>query len=237
MLGVAQIGRYLAPHKSQWRRTLMFSLICAWTNGWTNNRDVGDLRRLRTHHDVIVMIGHHWLHSTANSIYHKTSNISHTLAANNIVDHSEVWRCISWQQVPCCHMGIRSSTTAILACVIKFPAQHEYCILASQRSRVWRSITWRVFVKPDAYHHSHYNYVIYQSHYPTIHLSHIQQYSSLEQKCAHFFLQSGVLWGMGQAHCRIGLLQALRLSLVIWYLYQWQWKTSPDVAKASSLVR
>ena len=26
-------------HKGQWREALMFSLICAWTNGWANNRD------------------------------------------------------------------------------------------------------------------------------------------------------------------------------------------------------
>ena len=30
-------------------------LICAWTNSWVNNQDAGDLRRHRTHHDVIVM--------------------------------------------------------------------------------------------------------------------------------------------------------------------------------------
>ena len=27
-------------HKGQWRGALMFSLICAWTNGWVNNRGV-----------------------------------------------------------------------------------------------------------------------------------------------------------------------------------------------------
>ena len=42
-------------HKGQWRRTLMFSLICAWINGWVNNREAGDLRRHRPHYDVIVM--------------------------------------------------------------------------------------------------------------------------------------------------------------------------------------
>ena len=31
------------------------SLICAWTNGWVNNRDAGDLRRHRAHYDVTVM--------------------------------------------------------------------------------------------------------------------------------------------------------------------------------------
>ena len=33
----------------------MFSLICVWINGWVNNREAGDLRRYRTHYDVIVM--------------------------------------------------------------------------------------------------------------------------------------------------------------------------------------
>ena len=43
-------------HKGQWRGSLMFSLICFWINGWVNNREAGDLRRHRTHYDVIVMI-------------------------------------------------------------------------------------------------------------------------------------------------------------------------------------
>ena len=36
-----------SPHKGQWRQTLMFSLMCAWTNDLANNRDAGDLRRHR----------------------------------------------------------------------------------------------------------------------------------------------------------------------------------------------
>ena len=44
-----------SPHKGQWRGALMFSLICARINGWVNNREAGDLRRLRAHYDVIVM--------------------------------------------------------------------------------------------------------------------------------------------------------------------------------------
>ena len=43
------------PHKGQWRGALMFSLICAWINGWVKNREAGDLRCHRTHYDVIVM--------------------------------------------------------------------------------------------------------------------------------------------------------------------------------------
>ena len=33
--------------KGQWRKALMFSLICAWINRWVNNRETGDLRRHR----------------------------------------------------------------------------------------------------------------------------------------------------------------------------------------------
>ena len=44
-----------SPHKGQWRGALMFSLICAWINGWVNNREAGDFRRHRGHYDVNVM--------------------------------------------------------------------------------------------------------------------------------------------------------------------------------------
>ena len=43
------------PHKGQWRGALMVSLICAWINGWVNNRETGELKRHSTHYDVIVM--------------------------------------------------------------------------------------------------------------------------------------------------------------------------------------
>ena len=33
----------------------MFSLICAWKNGWENNGEAGYLRRHRAHYDVTVM--------------------------------------------------------------------------------------------------------------------------------------------------------------------------------------
>ena len=44
-----------SPHKGQWRRALMFSLICVWINGWVNNHEAGYLRRYRAHYEVIVM--------------------------------------------------------------------------------------------------------------------------------------------------------------------------------------
>ena len=42
-----------SPHRGQWRGALIFSLICAWINGWVNNREAGDLSH-RAHYDVIV---------------------------------------------------------------------------------------------------------------------------------------------------------------------------------------
>ena len=33
----------------------MFSLICAWSNGWVNSRDADDLRSHRAHYDFNVM--------------------------------------------------------------------------------------------------------------------------------------------------------------------------------------
>ena len=32
--------------------------ICTWTNGWSNNRDAGDLGRHRAHYDVTLMLHH-----------------------------------------------------------------------------------------------------------------------------------------------------------------------------------
>ena len=43
------------PHKGQWRGALMFSLICAWMNGWVYKRGAVDFRHHRAHYDVIVM--------------------------------------------------------------------------------------------------------------------------------------------------------------------------------------
>ena len=39
-----------ASHKCQWREALKFSLICTWTNGWTNDRGADNLR------DAITLI-------------------------------------------------------------------------------------------------------------------------------------------------------------------------------------
>ena len=50
----AVIGEF--PWQGQWRGALIFiTFICAWINGWVNNREAGDLGRHRTHYGVNVM--------------------------------------------------------------------------------------------------------------------------------------------------------------------------------------
>ena len=44
-----------SPHKVQWSVALMFSLICAYINGWVNNRKAEHLRRHCAHYDDTVM--------------------------------------------------------------------------------------------------------------------------------------------------------------------------------------
>ena len=75
-----------SPHKGQWRGALMFTLICAWTNVWTNNREAGDLWRHRAQYDVIVMS---FMHATAGS----------TLVAKERRLYICIWlaRCFKWR--------------------------------------------------------------------------------------------------------------------------------------------
>ena len=60
-----------SPHKGQWRRALMFSLICVWINGWVNNREAGDSRRYHVHYDVTVMQSHKSVEETRKVWYHQ----------------------------------------------------------------------------------------------------------------------------------------------------------------------
>ena len=46
-------GEFPAQRLVTW--SLMFSLICAWINGWVNNGEAGDLRRHHAHYDVIAI--------------------------------------------------------------------------------------------------------------------------------------------------------------------------------------
>ena len=45
-----------SPHNGQWRGALIYSLICAWINGWVNNCETVDLRRHRAQYEVTLML-------------------------------------------------------------------------------------------------------------------------------------------------------------------------------------
>ena len=50
------IGLWWIPHtKASDAELWCFLFICAWINGWVNNREAGDLRRYSPHYDVTVM--------------------------------------------------------------------------------------------------------------------------------------------------------------------------------------
>ena len=70
-----------SPDKSQWRGTLMLSVICAWINVWVNNGEAGDLRRHRASYDVTVMIGIAMTNS-------KSGNYNHACCVFNVVRSS-----------------------------------------------------------------------------------------------------------------------------------------------------
>ena len=83
-----------SPHKGQWRGALMFSLICVWITGWTNNRGAGDLRRHRAHYDVTLM-----------PFYESKTEI----AVGDILSHSGIiWSrfaiLVNYSNFPCTHL-------------------------------------------------------------------------------------------------------------------------------------
>ena len=91
------------PHKSQWRGALVFSLICAWTNGSVNDRNAADLRRHRAHYDVTVKgwrCFQHVLFFSSTAFYQVVScaEIRFVIDTNfsgqnrgKIIDHNSQW--------------------------------------------------------------------------------------------------------------------------------------------------
>ena len=75
-----------SSHKGHWRGAFMFSLICAWINRWVNNREAGDLRRYRAHHDVIVMQRNAFINSFWASLHWESTTFL-TFRQNFIATH------------------------------------------------------------------------------------------------------------------------------------------------------
>ena len=91
-----------SSHKGQWRGALMFSLICAWINDWVNNRETGDLRRHRAHHDVTVMAGKTASLYCNRSIRHDKSTPNlRTRKFHQIREHKAAAACGTLEQAQC----------------------------------------------------------------------------------------------------------------------------------------
>ena len=116
-----------SPHKGQWRGALMFSLICAWTNGCVNNREAGDLRRHRAHCDVIVMnsetVSMSWRHGYTYWVH---------------VAYNKVW-CGQWSRslyIPFQHLRLRPSRLHLVEISdppINVVSSETRCILLQRR--------------------------------------------------------------------------------------------------------
>ena len=77
-----------SPYRGQCRGALMFSLICAWINGWVNNRDAGNLRRHRANYDVTLMIPSIWILVTMNNIFQNVLPLYIYFVIPNIIVNS-----------------------------------------------------------------------------------------------------------------------------------------------------
>ena len=69
---------------------LMFSLICARTNNWVNNRDIGDLRYCHVHYDLTVMLN--WIFFSEK--IHQTS-VKYNSNEKYILSRNHVWQTIT----------------------------------------------------------------------------------------------------------------------------------------------
>ena len=78
-----------SPHKGQWRGALMFSLICAWINGWVNNCEAGVWRRHRAHYDVTVMKKSERDNSEIRLFYESEFDIVENVKSHNVT----AWKC------------------------------------------------------------------------------------------------------------------------------------------------
>ena len=83
-----------SPQKGQSHGALMFSLICAWTNGWINNHEADDFRCHRAHYDVTVMVL--LFYGREHIIYLICLLHNRTTSKENVgVIHDITWFCMS----------------------------------------------------------------------------------------------------------------------------------------------
>ena len=97
-----------SPRKGQWRGALVISLICAWINGWVNNREAGDLRHHRIHYDVTGM---QCLFSVIDT--HRLGKRMSVTTLKSLSPSEAMWRCKTWPtliQIMTCYLMAPSIT-------------------------------------------------------------------------------------------------------------------------------
>ena len=115
------------PSQRPVARSFDIFFICAWINGWANNREAGDLRRHRAHYDVIVMMqrmraqNERW----PSSVLKKVSVIELSMKTSVSLNEGPSYfprrvprytqTCASWDHMPlgCWTLRLRSARVAI----------------------------------------------------------------------------------------------------------------------------
>ena len=74
-----------SPHKGQWRGASMFSLICAWINGWVYNGEAVDFRRHRVHCNALMSMGCHLGVHWYVYVQHVTATLSYRVIIRRVI--------------------------------------------------------------------------------------------------------------------------------------------------------
>ena len=98
------------PPKGQWRGALMSSLVCAWTNGWVNNRNYDDMRR----HRLAV-------------ISYQFESMAHPLTWWSIVHHITSWRGPCRQETYFPDFRLQSTHKLMVSCYIDLYIYTSLC--------------------------------------------------------------------------------------------------------------
>ena len=156
-----------SPHKGQWHGTLMLSLICAWINGWVNNREAGVFRRHRAlswrHSNAKIVftimvtdpIGRFWwLGAEVPYLASATSNRTQMFCAGSVINP----KILQWRH----HERDGVSNPRLLDCLYnrsfrrrsKKWSKLRVTVLCGEsiddrRIPVQRTVTWKIFPFDD----------------------------------------------------------------------------------------
>ena len=141
------------PLKRPMTQSFEVYLICAWTNGWTKNRDSGHLRRYRAYYGVTVMYFTAFSLSTRKASLKIRANMFHDSAKHivwNILwigknmtqtdpalapsSYLVMWVTCSFGEIHTDDIGKRwvngqGSTWYVFQINVKFIAHHTVCVL------------------------------------------------------------------------------------------------------------